>query len=182
MSAAPQTFQHTAFRLLRTSLNNFSPSEVYMAKRSIPSATPADYLKQAFDWYEYSWRWWEMMTAASLTIGMRTSGMSYKARKNQLPDFAESWRMVAEKNQALLQSATAAAPWQRAWQQYWLQTATDKAPAKGGDVAAHWMDQQFQFGKLMLQSLTATLQPFHKASTANAFRLSGTGKPRARAR
>jgi hypothetical protein len=151
-----------------------------MAKRtpSIPTLTPIDHMKQTIDWYQYCWQWWEMMTAASLTIGMRTSDISSRQRKNQVPNFAEGWRMVAEKQQALLKSAAAAAPWQTAMQQFWTQAATGQTPKTGGDMANNLMNQQFQFSKLMLQSLTATMQPFHKASTANAFRLSGKPKPK----
>jgi|GEM_PF-1308419 len=142
-----------------------------MAKRTLsaPAPTPADFMKQSVDWYQYCWQWWEMMAAASLTIGMRTTGIADRMSRNQAPDFAEGWRMVAEKNQAWLRSAAAAAP----WVQYWSQALAAQASGANANKAPDLISQQFQFGKLMLQSLTATMQPFHKASTANAFRLSG---------
>lgn len=149
-----------------------------MTKRAAPTPSPIDYMKHTFNWYQYCWQWWEMMAAASLTIGMRTTDMSLRARKNQVPNFAEGWRMVAEKQQALLKSAAAAAPWQKAVQHYWSHGLASQAPGAKSNTAADLMNQQFQFGKMMLQSMTATMQPFHKASTANAFRLSGKRKPR----
>jgi hypothetical protein len=149
-----------------------------MAKPTSPIPNPTDQMKQMFDWYQYCWQWWEMMTAASMTIGLRTTGMSYKMRKNQVPDYAEAWRMVAEKNEALLKSMAAMAPWQNAAGKYWTQALAGQTSETGRDMTSNLLDQQFQFGKLMLQSLTTTMKPFHKATTGNAFRLSGTRKPR----
>lgn len=149
-----------------------------MAKSNAPIPNPAEVMKQTLDWYQYCWQWWEMMTAASMTIGLRTTGMSYKMRKNQLPDYTEAWRMVMEKNQAMMTSMKAAAPWQNAVRHYWTQALANQTAETSRDMTGKLMDQQLQFGKMMMQSMTATMQPFHKAATANAFRLSGTRKPR----
>ena len=46
-----------------------------------------------------------------------------------------------------------------------------------GAAGAPWANP-LQFNKLMLDMFSNTLAPFHKASSANAFRLSGTRRPK----
>lgn len=109
-------------------------------------------LHDALNNYLYWLRWWEMMVASGLTIGLRLSGISYRLQKNRLPDMQELWRMTEEKHTAAQQSLAAlpmAAPGLSLWQQH----------------------QHIQ------QSLFQLWSPFYRASTANAFRLSGTRKP-----
>jgi hypothetical protein len=125
-----------------------------MPKRNTSTAPPAELFQDAFSSYLYWLRWWEMMVASGLTIGLRLSGISYKLQKNQMPDLREIWRMGEEKNTAVLQSLGA------------LPTAT------GG--LSIWQQQ-----KQMQDAIFQLWRPFYSASTANAFRLSGTRKPRA---
>lgn len=115
---------------------------------------PANLMHEAFNQYTYWLRWWEMMAASGLTIGLRLSGISYKLQKNQLPDLTEMWRMGAEKNAAMQQSL-AALPKTLAF-------------------------NPFQSQAQMQAALFELWRPFYSASTANAFRLSGTRKPRTR--
>lgn len=126
-----------------------------MPKRNAQAAPPTQLFQDAFSSYLYWLRWWEMMVASGLTIGLRLSGISYKLQKNQMPDLREMWRMGEEKNAAALQSLAA------------LPTATG---------AVSLWDQQKQMQDAMFQ----LWRPFYSASTANAFRLSGTRKPRSR--
>lgn len=115
----------------------------------------ADFLNNAFNQYTYWLRWWEMMVASGLTIGLRLSGISYKLRNNQMPDLTEMWRMGEEKNAAAWQSLTA------------LPKATN---------GLNLFNQQAQ----MQTAFFDLWRPFYTASTANAFRLSGTRRPRTR--
>lgn len=124
-----------------------------MAKRNPTSQPPTPMFPDVFSHYLYWLRWWEMMVASGMTIGLRLSGISYKLQKNQLPDMREMWRMGEEKNAAALQSLAA------------LPTAASGLPI--------WQKQ-------MQDAMFALWSPFYKASTANAFRLSGTRKPRQR--
>ena len=55
-------------------------------------------MEQSFALYQYQLQWWEMMTASSMTIAMRLSGIGYKWQKNKPQDYTEVWRMFAEKN------------------------------------------------------------------------------------
>lgn len=119
----------------------------------------ADLLNSAFDHYVYWLRWWEMMAASSMTIGLRLSGISYKLQKNQLPDVREMWRMGDEKHAAAMQSLAAIPS---------VPTGMPSFPA-----GMQFLQQQSK----MQQSLFELWRPFYLASTANAFRLSGTRKP-----
>lgn len=124
-----------------------------MPKRNTIAPPPAAAFQDAFSGYLYWLRWWEMMVASGLTIGLRLSGISYKLQKNQMPDLSEMWRMGEEKNAAALQSLAA-------------------LPKATGGVS-FWQQQ-----KQMQDAMFQLWRPFYNASTANAFRLSGTRKPR----
>ena len=115
---------------------------------------PANLMHDTFNQYTYWLRWWEMMVASGLTIGLRLSGISYKLQKNQLPDLTEMWRMGAEKNAAIQQSLAA------------LPKTASFDPFKS--------QAQIQ------AALFELWRPFYSTSTANAFRLSGARRPRTR--
>lgn len=149
-----------------------------MPKRNTPTPPPAALMQDAMGNYLYWLRWWEMMVASGLTIGLRLSGISYKLQKNQLPDLREMWRMGEEKNTATWQSLAAIptmADWWSAGQRQ--QQKHQKQPQK------HQKSQQpspQQSPQDMLDAMFQLWRPFYSASTANAFRLSGTRKPRTR--
>lgn len=126
-----------------------------MPKRNTSTPPAADLFKDAYSNYLYWLQWWEMMVASGLTIGLRLSGISYKLQKNQLPDLQEMWRMGEEKNAAALQSLAA-------------------LPTTANGLGL-WQQQ-----KRMQDAMFQLWRPFYSASTANAFRLSGTRKPRNR--
>lgn len=150
-----------------------------MAKRKRgPALLPAtgwQMAENAFDWYRNSLHWYEMMTASAATIGMRLTGIGESLQKNEMPDSAEMLRMVTEKNQAMMKSASAASKWHSSamkpypwpqvvmpWQMFDVSSST----------AADMMAQNAQWSKMMLQGFSRTMSPFHSASTANAARLS----------
>ena len=149
-----------------------------MAKRTVSGTTPVNLLQQTFDWYQHYFQWCEMVAASSMTIAMRLSGIGYKWQTGRPQDMTEMWRMVAEKNQAVLKSADAAAHWQSAAQQWTKAMAPWQGGGTGSGAATDFMTGQLQFGQAMLKAFSSSMQPFHKASTSNAFRLSGTRKPK----
>ncbi|MCR6650501.1 MAG: hypothetical protein NVV73_02850 [Cellvibrionaceae bacterium] len=136
-------------------------------------STQADFLRDAFNQYTYWLRWWEMMVASGLTIGLRLSGISYKLRRNQMPDLTEMWRMGDEKNTAAWQSL-AALPKASAGFDPFKQVDFFRQV----DLFKH-MDL-FKQQAQMQAVLFDLWRPFYSASTANAFRLSGTRRPRAK--
>lgn len=99
-----------------------------MPKHSTAPLATTTLLHDALNNYLYWLRWWEMMVASGLTIGLRLSGISYRLQKNRLPDMQELWRMTEEKHTAAQQSLAAlpmAAPGLSLWQQH--QTYTTKS-------------------------------------------------------
>lgn len=89
--------------------------------------------------------------------------------------------MVTEKNKAVMKSTFALADWQGAM----LKNAKSGWPtvnpnALFGTSLSFWstmLAQNIQMTSTMLKGYSQILKPFHSASTANAFRLSGTRNP-----
>lgn len=152
-------------------------------RRSRPSVSPATWNQLAnnsFNMYESSLRWWEMMTASAMTIGLRTTSIGESLNKNKLPDAVEFNKMVTEKSDAMAKGGAALADWQSSLMKHYgssknnLLPLTSASPAVMSDLFA----SNVRLAGLMLNGYAQLLKPFHSASTANAFRLSGTKKPR----
>ena len=91
-----------------------------MPKHSTAPLATTTLLHDALNNHPYWLRWWEMMVASGLTIGLRLSGISYRLQKNRLPDMQELWRMTEEKHTAAQQSL-AALPMAASAHKAWLQ-------------------------------------------------------------
>lgn len=130
--------------------------------------------------YRNSVQWYEMMTASAMTIGLRLTAIDEDLKNNRTPDQKELQRMVTEKNNAMMKSAFAMADWQGAL----LKNAKPGWPAvypktlfnTGISFWSTMLAQNIQIASTMLKGYSQVLKPFHSASTANAFRLSGTRK------
>lgn len=140
------------------------------------AATNMQMAENALDWYRNSLHWYEMMTASATTIGLRMAGIGRSLQNNEIPDGAEMLRMVTEKNQAMMKSASAATKWQNsAMQPYpWPKMIMPwQALNASAFAASDMMAENAKWSKMMLQGFSRTMKPFHSASTANAARLSG---------
>src|SRR5690606_23376289 len=101
-------------------------------------------------------------------------------KNNRIPNQKELQRMVTEKNNAMMKSTFALADWQGAI----LKNAKSGWPSINpntlfGSGLSFWstmLEQDIQLANTMLKGYSQVLKPFHAASTANAFRLSGTRK------
>ncbi len=143
-----------------------------------------------FSMYRNSLQWYEMLAASAATIGMRLTSINDDLKRNRLPDQIELQRMITEKNKAMTKSAFALADWQSS-------LVRTSAPGKSGKLdwpltnpSALWtsgfnsgfslwsdmMARNIELSGAMLKGYAQVLKPFHSASTANAFRLSGVRK------
>lgn len=142
--------------------------------RSHPIRTTANLLENSLNGYLYTVRWWEMIVASGLTIGLRLSGIGYNLRNNELPDTKEMWRMLEEKNKAATQGWVALSQASlKPWPQW-----------KGGMATTDLLNYQLRLQRAVLDAAFGFWKPFHSASTANALRLSRVGRsksPKARA-
>lgn len=130
--------------------------------------------------YRNTLQWYEMLTASAMTIGMRLTAIDDDLKNNRIPNQKELQRMVTEKNNAMMKSTFALADWQGAI----LKNAKSGWPSINpntlfGSGLSFWstmLEQNIQLANTMLKGYSQVLKPFHAASTANAFRLSGTRK------
>lgn len=101
----------------------------------------------------------EMLSAAAVTIGLRTSAMGAAWNGWGKHDPVENTRMVTEKMEAAGESALAGMRGMMAWQQ---------------EAAKLWTQGFTAWGGMMTSGLTGygrMLAPYHKRTTANAKRL-----------
>lgn len=134
--------------------------------------------ENAFAWYRNSLQWYEMVNASAATIALRLGDINSSLQKNEIPDGVELSRMVTEKSQAMIKSATAAGRWHSSASKPWpWPTTLPWQTADFGMAAAQdLLAQQAQWSKMMLHGFSNTLRPFHTATTANAARLSKKAK------
>lgn len=141
-------------------------------------ATQWQLAENTFSWYRNSLQWYEMLSASATTIALRLGDISSSMQKNEIPDGVELSRMVSEKSQAIMKSATAAGRWHsstsKPWP--WPTVLPWQAMDLGVTAAQNLLTQQAQWSKMMLQGFSSTLRPFHSATTANAARLSKNTK------
>ena len=130
--------------------------------------------------YRNSLQWYEMMTASAMTIGMRLTSIDDDLKKNRIPDQKELQRMVVEKNDAMMKSTSALADWQGALLKNtkpgWPAVNPNALFSTGLSFWSTMLAQNIEVASTMLKGYSQVLKPFHSASTANAFRLSGTRK------
>lgn len=134
----------------------------------------------SIDMYRNSLQWYEMLTASAMTIGMRLTAIDHDLKSNRIPDQKELQRMVTEKNNAMMKSTFALADWQGALvkntKSDWPTINPNTLFGSGLSFWSTMLEQNIQLTSTMLKGYSQVLQPFHSASTANAFRLSRTRK------